>query len=343
MGNKLYIYDGFNPSGETIYSGWEPKDAYIFQTEEYFNSLTGYTDITTIKNLDSIGHKIGLNHIQTKKEIKDLYDSQTGTTWGERSLGEKKVIAKYFLVEKSLRDEVLTQQEQDIFNHYKIYDFLSEDVLDRLGELNEKITPKSIDYKKEVNKRFNPEYAFSNSGFLTGVTYYENLNIQQSNGINVYNYSNPIVKYSALYFQNSDGYVTHRIVDRAWQMMDGTWSTDIKTSLKMYDSKQSREEGNRRRRNLINNLLIDTVGVIFMTSNDLTTISETESDAIPFLTEVDSGIQLYYESGAKKNGQGESCLLIQQTLSSTYSRLDNIIPPTSGLTIRDYIVNRLTP
>lgn len=303
-------------------------------------SLTGYANITSPENWDNWGEYMGLRHCEVYDEIKEIYNL-SGTTWSGSSTEDKQVFAKYFIASKSERDEVYAQAEQDEFDHFKIYHFMSDDVFENMSNINSKITPKSLDYKKDLKQRLNPEYKFDIKGFLTGVTYYENLSVDPQTS--VFTFSNPIVRYTAQYSQNADGYVTSRVVTRSWQLMSDQWSPDVKTTVKIYDTKTSREEGNRRRRNLINNLLIDTVGLIYMTSSGLTTISETEADAIPFLTEVDSGIKLYYESGAKENTQGEPCLLIQQVSGSTYNRLDNIVPPTTGTTIRDYIINRLDP
>lgn len=317
------------------------KLKYYYLVDYNYNfSGNSATDVTSIGDLGLFKNNLRLNH---PKYIKSLNEYSGDNPFSGLTHSDKVVLARYFIVDKTKRDEVLTQQQQDDFNYYKIYDFISDDVIDRFGRLDISVTPKSIDYKKDVNQRFHSEYEFDNKGFLINTTYYENLDIQNVSGMTTYNYTSPIVHYNAQYFQNSDGYVTQRIVTRKWELKDGTWSIDDKVTNKYYDTKSSREEGNRRRRNLINNLLIDTVGLFFITSGDLTSISETESDAIPFLTEVDSGIKLYYESGAKEDINGNPCLLIQQVSGSTYSRLNNIVPPTTGTTIRDYIISRLNP
>jgi len=313
---------------------------YYYDVEDNYdfsgNSATDVTDVSNLGLFYSVGRYCYVKYIESLSVYAD------NTIFSGLTLNDKTILAKNFVVDKDKRDEVLTQQQQDDSNYFKLYNFLSHDVMERLGYINRQTTPKSIDYKRDVKKRFSPKYEFSDAGFLTGVTYYENLTVTVVSGITTFNYDNPIVRYDAQYFENSDGYVTHRIIDRSWAMMDDTWSPDHKVSLKLYDSKMSREEGNRRRRNLINNLLIDTVGLFFMTSGDAT-VSETESHAIPFLTEIDSGIQLYYESGAKEDAQGNPCLLIQQVSASTYTRLGNAVPNGGGATIKDFIISRLNP
>jgi putative N-acetylmannosamine-6-phosphate epimerase len=104
----------------------------------------------------------------------------------------------------------------------------------------------------------------------------------------------------------------------------------------------AREEGKRRRQNLINKLIIQTVGLIIMTSNDLSNVSDAETDAMEFMKYVSSGISDYYEYGSKKDSQGNNCKLIQDVMSSTYTRLDNFVPGTNNtVTIRQFIISKL--
>jgi len=322
-----------NPWDENILSG---NPAFIISNND---NCSGYTNISTIINYDIFGKLANLSHKEIKDEIKNLWSQNK--VWSAHTVGDQKILAKHFIVDKSFRDKVLTQKEQDDYNYFKIYDFIAFDVKNRFGYLNSKITPKSLDYKKDVTQRFHPEYNFNDNGSLSGVNYYEQLDVVTVSGVTVQNFSNPIIKYTADYFLNSDNYVTHRIINRSWAMADDTWSSDIKTTIKKYDSKTARDEGVRRRKNLINNLLIDTVGLIYMTSSGLTTISQTESDAIIFLRELDSAINIYYESGPKLDAQGNPCLLVQKITASTYDKLDNLVPNGGGATIRQFIIGRL--
>jgi len=350
MANYLFAYNLSGSTGNTIGVNelvWNERDLsgntpFAIATT---STLSGYSNISSIVNWDAWGEAAGYSRCKVRNEIKSLYESDTGTTWSGYSVNEQKVLSRYFLVDKAKRDEVYTDAEQEEYNYYKIYNFLADDAFERLGTINPKATPKSIDYKKDVNQRLHPEYDYDIYGFLTGVTYYENLDVTQISGITIFNFDNPILRYEAAYSQGSDGYVTNRVVTRMWQTMDNEWSTDVKTSVKIYNTNMSRMEGNRRRRNLINNLLIDTVGLFFMTSTDpvFTSVSETESHALHFLEGMGSGIQMYYEAGPKLDSQGNPCQLIQQISASTYSNLDNTLPSNTGMTIRQYIIYRLNP
>ena len=275
----------YNISGQTLGIDTELWNDNILNGSEPFVAsddvtIPNYDEVSSITNWDKLGGLAGLIHSKVRKEIKDIYNTQTGTTWSAYTTDEKKVLSKYFIVDKTKRDEVLTQNEQDEFNHYKLYDFLSDDAMEGMF-LNPKSTPKSIDYKKHVSQRFHPDYQFDKFGFLTGCTYYENLSVSYDQyGFTVFTYDNPIVDYTANYTFADNGYVSTRTITRKWYMMDGTLSDDAKTTFKVYAPMVARDEARRRRKNLINNLLIKTVGLFIMTSPDLDNVEEAETDAI---------------------------------------------------------------
>lgn len=269
-------------------------------------------------------------------KIKKIFEE---TNWESLNENEKKIVSKYFLVEKEKRDQYLTDEEQDNFNYYKIYNFISDDMMDKVNIFN---PPFSLDYKKDLKVRLYPDYFIEKNGLLTKVIYYEKLNTWKDElGFTQYDFENPILEYTAEYTFNEDSYLDERVVTRCWYKLDGTLDEEnSKISLKVYDAFQSRSEGRRRRQNLINQLILDTVGLIIMTSEDLSTVTEAESDALPFLKETSSGISDYYEYGSKEDVNGDPALLIQQVQGSEFPRLDNIIDE-NGTTIRDFILMRL--
>jgi len=297
----------------------------------------GYTNITSIENWQKYGHKF-----EKCKQIKHVYDE---TDWESLMLEEKKIVAKHFLVEKQLRDEVLTQEEQDDNNYFKIYNLLSIDAIETRGISNPFLTPKSIDYKKEIDGRLHAKYVFDSYGWLIECEYFEHLEISQNQlGFTEYDYSNPILKYGAEYFMKPDGYVGSRTVTRRWYRLDGSLDLDSKITQKFYEPMAARNEGRSRRQNLINNLIVQVVGLIIMTSEDLSNVSDAESDAIPFMKEVANGISDYYEYGTKEDSEGNPCKLVQDVMASNYSRLDNFVPGTNDtVTIRMFIISKLTP
>lgn len=329
--NELSIYD------TSLLNG---NDPFISST---YSTVAGYSNISSIVNWDNYGLGIGMRHCDIRSEVESLY---LGTTWSALTTEEKEVVSHFFLVDKDKRDEVHTQQEQDEYDHYVLYHHLSDDALARLGgNPDYSITPKSIDYKKDIDMRYHPKFTFDDNGWLTECEYFEDLNVTvNAYGFHVFNFSNPVLKYESSYTQGADGYVQSRTVTRSWFLTSGTYSTDTKTSFKIYEPLTARAEGRRRRQNLINRLLIDTVGLIIMSSGDLSNVSEAEADAVVLMKEVADGISEYYEYGTKVDAGGNPCKLIQQITGSTYSRLDNWVPGTGDtVDIRTFILGRLDP
>lgn len=230
----------------------------------------------------------------------------------------------------------------DVDPHYKIYDYLSDDKRGSSMYINDKVPPHSIDYKKDLKQRLHPEYTFDENGFLIKCVYYTDIEktTDEYGGVN-YTYSNPILEYTATYTLNDTGYVDSRVVNRDWYLTDDTLSGNPKISQKYYDTISARAEGRRRRKNQISNLLIDTVGLIIMTSSDLNNIMEAETDAMDFMKEISPAINEYYEYGNRKDLNNNPCLLVQKIMASNYSRLDNYLPNNNTVTIRDYVLNRL--
>ena len=338
MGQK-YIH-GYNLEdgiiGLTIDS-WSSEDTnnndgIVINTE---NTLSGYTNISSYQTWEIFG-----DDLDKKNQITYLF---SGDTWSGMTTDDKKVVAKYFLVDKSKRDEVLTDEEQNENNYYIIYDLLSDDTREHKNITNKKLTPKSIDYKIDLDVRLNPKYTFNSRGHLTECIYYKDLSVSVNGaGISTYTYSTPVLKYSAEYVVGEDNYTKSRTVTRAWYLLDGSICSNTKITTKVYEATQAREEGVTRRNNIINNLLINVVGLILMTSDDLDTVSEAETDGVNFLKEISDGISEYYQYGSKLDSNGNPCKLIQQITSSTYTRLNNYVPGTSNtVTIRMYILSKL--
>jgi hypothetical protein len=308
-------------------------------------TVVNYSKINSIENWDKFGLVAGLNVSSLKREIKNYYEANTGTTWSAYTQVEKEILAKNFIVDKPKRDEVFTQQEQDSFNYYKIYDYLSDDAIQNMGGMDRKKTPKSVDYKKDLSQRLHPDYRFDKFGFLTGCTYYENLSVSyDALGFTVFNFSEPIVDYKSVYTFADNGYVSTRTTTRKWYMTDGTLSDDSKVTFKVYPPMVARDEARRRRKNLINNLLVQTVGLFIMTSPDLSNVNEAEADALPLLKDINQALSAYYEFGTKEDAQGNPCELIQEISVHPYSRLDNFVPGTNDtVTIRQFIIAGLDP
>lgn len=300
-------------------------------------SEEGYENITNIENIEKYIYRF-----EICKQLNYIIQEET-FDWNNLNNNEKKILSKYFLVEKTLRDEVLTEQEQEDNNYFRIYNLLSRDYIETNNISNPFLTPKSIDYKKAVDGNLHPKYIFDNHGWLVECIYYRDLSIWQNQlGFTQYDYSYPVLHYTANYTIKDDGYVGSRIVTRKWYKLDGTLDDDAKITEKFYEPMNARNEGKRRRTTLINLIIIQTVGLFIMTSPDLNNVTEAEEDAIPFMREVANGISEYYEYGTKRDNQGNPCKLIQDVMNSQYSRLNNFVPGTNNtVTIRQFIISKL--
>jgi hypothetical protein len=288
-----------------------------------------YIDITNIENFE----KYCENQFVRKEQIKILL-GEIG--WENLNNNEKKLVSKYFLVNKELRDLVLTEQEQSQYNYYKIYDFITEDQQENVNVFD---PPHSIDYKIGLKQKLHPEYIINDAGFLVECTHYSDINVTiDSMEIEHIQYNNPILKYTAEYYIGTNGLVNKRIVKRQWYLLDGSLGEE-KISEKIYTGIKSRDESKRRRQNIIDKLIGQTLGYIIFTSSDISTVTEAEIDSRGFIKEVSTGIQDYIEFGIMSNTPENPNLLITQITESLYSRLENFIAPDFSL--REYLLNKL--
>jgi len=343
MGNNIFAY---NLSGLTDYRiglealVWDEKELSGATTFVVSGSSTypGYSNITSIVNWEKFGEEAGQRHFFVREEIRDIYESNTGQTWSAYTLEEKKILSKNFIVDKDKRDEVLTEEEQEKYNHYKLYHYISDDTIERLGELDYTITPKSIDYKKDINGKLHPKFTFSN-GFLINTEYYETVNIviNPQTGLSDLVYENPILKAEFQYHVEADGYVSHRLVKRSWVKADGEYDTiNTKDSTKYYTKKLARSEGVRRRENVIDEVILATGGLILMSHSGATSIPEAEAIAMPFLDSLDSDINKYVK--------GNTNPLIASILTSDTSVHDWLLTVINqeGNTIQQYLYGQLS-
>lgn len=335
MMNKKYIH-GLIVNNETI-----AKDIHTWSDDDYDNpiivsennSIENYENISNIENW----FKLVIDYRLKYEQIKILFSDMT---WESLSEKEKEIVSKLYLVEKEKRDFYIDENtENEKYNYFKIYNYISDDIY--YEDIDIFKQPFSLDYKKDLKIRLHPKYIIDSRGLLEKVIYYEKLETSlDSQGFTQYDFENPILEYSAEYFFNSDSYLDKRIVHRKWYRLDGKLDPNYKESIKIYDGFQSRNEGRRRRQNLINQLLLDTVGLIIITSEDLDTVTQAEADALPLLKETASGISEYYEYGSKEDSNSNPCLLWSQVQNSSFPRLDNVIDE-HGTTIRDFILMRI--
>ena len=221
---------------------------------------------------------------------------------------------------------------------FKIYDHLSEDALEKVGK-DFTLTPKAIDYKKDIDGRLHPKYTFV-KGFLTNCEYFEKAYnvVDPMTGFSGITYENPILNVDISYYIGDDGYVSYRDTTRSWMKHNGEYSTDTKVSRKYYQKFQAKEEGKRRRSNIIDQLTLDTGAFIMLTESGITSVQEAEYTALPFLDFVDTSIDKYIKGNTQE--------IIDNVMSAdtgVYYWIDNTVPGSDpSITIRQYLLNNLS-
>jgi len=223
-------------------------------------------------------------------------------------------------------------------NFFKIYYLLNDDLYKNITTYYN--TPKSYNFKDGVYKRLHPKYTFDR-GFLIKCEYFESLQVtKDSFGFYVYNYAYPVVKVNFVYVFGDDEYVHHRHTKREWVMLDGTYSNDVKHVVKVYDGQQGRIEGIRRRSNIMDQIIVETVGLIVMLDPNINTISEAEEVSLPLLNSAISDVNKFKEGDVQPL---ISFMITYQLPLGTNGGnwLEYVIPNTGGVTIRNYIISKL--
>lgn len=336
---KKYIH-AYIVEGQTLYTAknsWSDSDLGgndpLIITDNL--SESGYENISSIQIWD----KYGNNEQEKREQIKILFEE---TDWNSISLEDKKIVAKYFLVDESLRDEVLTQQEQDSFNIHKIVYDVNSDIKD-FRYINYKIDLRSgISYTPVFHIHSSGTY----SGLLEKTEYYKDYVDNNNKGELILSVEEDyIVDDSDL----TKPYTARAVLSRSktwkWTMCDGTLDeVNIKSKNKIYDTRRKQKIEAERRRNNVIEQLIDHVGLAGILSGAFSDIDE----AYDSLTELQ---ELHAKSfvGWISSGRGSLIDVIQTDSTTTW--LDTTIPDTPqtqamcpwmiGLTFRSYIQDKL--
>lgn len=132
-------------------------------------------------------------------------------------------------------------------------------------------------------------------------------------------------------FYRKDRLVYKRELHIDWYLSDDTIGAD-KTTYKFYTPEESLKLGERRRRNIISDMKINTIGLISMisgvTSMDATMIG------LVFLAELTSEVTNYVEGI-------EDQLKTKLMTISGYPWLDAEIPNTGGVKVREYLYSNV--
>jgi hypothetical protein len=182
----------------------------------------------------------------------------------------------------------------------------------------------NINYKTELTQALYPKRTFV-QGELQECIWYADQAL-----------SVPVIKVDISYNRGDTGFALDRTTTRFWYNVDGTLQTSTKVTTKVYslNPMEMIVEGVTRRRNIIDNMKINALGMMqaTMTSN---TDAEIEAIAKEFMYEFVDEISAFI------NDSNES--ILDGFLSAStedYPWLENIINQ-EGMTIKDYICNEV--
>lgn len=132
-------------------------------------------------------------------------------------------------------------------------------------------------------------------------------------------------------FYRKDRMIYMRVLYIDWYLEDGTVGAH-KTTLKYYSPEESLKMGERRRRNVIGDMKINTIGLL----QEISGATQIEATMLgtAFLAELTREISDYVEGV-------EDPLKTAIMTNSNHSWLDDEIPATGGVTVRQYLYSNV--
>jgi hypothetical protein len=211
----------------------------------------------------------------------------------------------------------MDQSEKVIVNYniekyYKIYDYIETKEYD----------PQKPPYELDYNILGLFKKRTFNQGELNTIEYYGSFDGA--------NYDILVVKEERFYYRVS-GWVVYRDATITWYWVDGT-PGEQKVSRKWYTQKEGVEEGITRRNNLLNQVKVDTIGIIAMVEQLPPLVAEEPAKMI--LRQLDTELGLYIE--------GDIMPVVNKIKDMSSARLDYFVPGTGNtLRLRDYILMKI--
>jgi len=179
--------------------------------------------------------------------------------------------------EESYRVVSESQRAQKETQEFLIYDYLAEGV-----QFDKTVTPKGLNYKTQVNRKFTRSELFNDQGELIEVGYYADKNDDGSK-------DDLVLKANFTYTRDALGNVQKRDATREWYKKDGSADPDKKTDTKYYEGGKVVIEGKRRRENIVNNLEIQVLSIILVTQGAATDAAKKAvlDSGLAFMSEYD--------------------------------------------------------
>lgn len=212
--------------------------------------------------------------------------------------------------------ELAVVQEYNLDRYYILYDYF-----EKLPE-NVDVKEPPVDFNYDIlglhKKRI------FNKGELYRVEYYADYDFTNER------YDKLILHEDRVYHRINE-MVYKRDMEIFWYLNNGL-SGATKQTVKYYTQEESTVVGERRRRNIISSQKINIVGLIMQTSG--VTLTEAQNLGFEFLSQYSSAIDVYIEGALQ--------FLYDAILNDTnHLWLNNIIPNTGGMTIRNYIYSQV--
>lgn len=198
---------------------------------------------------------------------------------------------------------------------YKLYEHITDTI-------DSTVFPGHIDYKTGLNKRLHPVHELT-KGELQKTTYYA-----VTDGTT---FVDPVLQVTFVWHRDANGFCLRRDSTINYYMNDGSLSTENKYMEKHYNEQESIDEGRRRRRNIVNDINLTVVGLMQMTITD-----KTDEEILQL------GRDWY---ATNKNDIDNFVETSEQTirgkiLSDVTWWMNNIVPNTGGLTIRQIVYSK---
>lgn len=142
---------------------------------------------------------------------------------------------------------------------FLIYDLLPDES-PALHNAPDKL-PLDVDFKTGLKTKLFPEWKMV-KGAPEEVIYYKNC---QPLGLGNYSYSDPIVKIMFSFDRDGLGLAIQKIRRIYWFTDAGTWSEEFKEMTEVFTNSEAIAEAEKRRKNIIDALKVETIGLIMLT------------------------------------------------------------------------------
>lgn len=227
---------------------------------------------------------------------------------------------------KAVFTQGLSTQETEVFNSivsshndavrtFRIYDYVAD-------TLNKRIFPGFINYKTGLTTRLHPKHDIVR-GELRKTVYYAD-----SDGVNFYV---PVLEVNFTWHRDASGFCYRRDSSISYYMNDGSINEQTKDMIKFYNEQESIEEGRRRRQNIVNDITLQLLSMLNQTVTGYSAEAILQMGRDWFkLNKTD--VETFVEASDKT--------IYTVILNDSTWWMNNVVPDTGGLTIRNIMYDK---